>query len=278
MASAPTFSHITPMSNIASQGVSALQSSSPSLISQEANIVNDSVHEQKPNIGVNPVQQPVRPGGHGSFLNNLSQASRLINSTSLGGAAAPMGLPNMGGTPIQVHMSNMISSGMTSAPSVMSSISGSGQPIGTQQMVQSTSLGSFGSNTSTVSSNSNIPVSSSLANIQSSMGMGQSMPPMAQGGLMAGSQSGQGGIGANQNVMSGLGATAMSSAPAMMPTPGMAQQAGVNSLGVTNSAAMNMPIGQHPNAQQPQPSKYVKIWEVNISSCISYMISFPVPW
>ncbi|KAK3133062.1 hypothetical protein QOZ80_6AG0531580 [Eleusine coracana subsp. coracana] len=254
MASAPTFSHITPISNIASQGVSALQSSSPSLISQEANIVNDSVHEQKPNIGVNPVQQPVRPGGHGSFLNNLSQASRLINSTSLGGAAAPMGLPNMGATPIQVHMSSMISSGMTSAPSVMSSVAGSGQPIGTQQMVQSTSLGSFGSNTSTVSSKSNIAVSSSLANIQSSMGMGQSMPPIAQGGISG-----------NQNVMNGLGTTTMSSAPAMMPTPGMAQQAGVNSLGVTNSAAMNMPIGQHPNAQQPQPSKYVKIWEGTLS-------------
>ncbi|KAK2630797.1 hypothetical protein QOZ80_UnG0725520 [Eleusine coracana subsp. coracana] len=158
MASAPTFSHITPISNIASQGVSALQSSSPSLISQEANIVNDSVHEQKPNIGV--------------------------------------------------HMSSMISSGMTSAPSVMSSVAGSGQPIGTQQM---------------------------------------------------------GGISGNQNVMNGLGTTTMSSAPAMMPTPGMAQQAGVNSLGVTNSAAMNMPIGQHPNAQQPQPSKYVKIWEGTLS-------------
>ncbi|TVU09096.1 hypothetical protein EJB05_42536 [Eragrostis curvula] len=264
MASAPAFSHITPVSNMASQGgVSALQSSSPSLISQEASIVNDSVHEQKPNIGVN--QQPVRPGGHGSFLNNLSQARGLINSTSLGAAAAPMGLPNIGATPIQVHMSNMISSGMTSAPSVMPSVSGSGQPISTQQMVQSTSLGSFGANTSSVSGNSNIAVSSSLPNTQSSLGMGQSVPPMGQGGLMAGSQSGQGGLGANPNVMTGLGSTAMSSAPAMMPTPGMAQQTGVNSLGVTNSSAMNMPVGQHPNAQQPQPSKYVKIWEGTLS-------------
>jgi mediator of RNA polymerase II transcription subunit 25 len=268
MTSAPTFSHITPISNVGSQGVSALQSSSPSFISQEANILNDSVHEQKPNISVNPVQQPVRPGGHSSFLNNLSQNSRLINSTTLGGAAAPMGLSNIGTTPIQVHMSNMISSGMTLAPSVMSSMSGSGQPTGTQQMVQGTSHGSIGSNTSTVSSNSNIAVSSSLANIQSSIGMGQSVPPMTQGNLMAGSQSGQGGVSASQNVMCGLGTTAMSSRPAMMPTPGMAQQAGVNSLGVTNSAAMNMPIGQHPNAQQPQPSKYVKIWQVNISTCL----------
>jgi mediator of RNA polymerase II transcription subunit 25 len=131
-------------------------------------------------------------------------------------------------------------------------------------MVQSTALGSFGSNTSTVSGNSNIAVSSSLPSIQSSMSMGQSVQPVAQGGLMAGSQLGQGGSAANQNV-SGLGPTAISSALAMMPTPGMAQSTGVNSLGVTNNSAMNMPIGQHPNAQQPPP-KYVKIWEVMISS------------
>ena len=42
---------------------------------------------------------------------------------------------------------------------------------------------------------------------------------------------------------------------------------GVDSLGVTNNSAMNMPIEKHPNAQQPPP-KYVKIWEVRISSCI----------
>ncbi|WVZ64362.1 hypothetical protein U9M48_013890 [Paspalum notatum var. saurae] len=261
MVSAPTFSHITPISNMASQGISALQTSSPSLISQEANVANDSVQEHKPII--NPVQQPVRPGGHGSLLNNLSQV-RLMNSTSLRGGATSMGLPNIGTTPIQVHMSNMISSGMTSTPSVISSMSGPGQPIAAQQMVQSTALGSFGSNTSTVSGNSNEAVSSSLPNIQSSMGMGQSVQPVAQGGLMAGSQLGQGGIGANQNVMGGLGSTAISSAPAMMPTPGMARQTGVNSIGVTNNSAMNMPIGQHPNGQQAPP-KYVKIWEGTLS-------------
>jgi len=119
MVSAPTFSHITPISNVASQGISALQTSSPSLIFQEANVANDSVQEHKPII--NPVQQPVRPGGHGSLLNNLSQV-RLMNSTSLTGGATSMGLPNIGTTPIQVHMSNMISSGMTSTPSVISSV------------------------------------------------------------------------------------------------------------------------------------------------------------
>ncbi|ONM21471.1 Mediator of RNA polymerase II transcription subunit 25 [Zea mays] len=260
--SAPAFSHVTPISNVASQGISALQTSSPSLISQEANMGNDNVQEHKPII--NPVQQPIRPGGHGSLLNNLSQV-RLMNSTSLGGGATSMGLPNMGATPIQVHMSNMISSGMTSTPSVISSMSGPGQPISTQQMVQSTALGSFGSNTPTVTGNSTIAVSSSLTNNQSSMGMGQSVQSVAQGGLVSGSQLGQGGIVANQNVMSTLGPTAISSTPAMMPTPGMVPQTGVNSLGVNNNSAMNMPITQqHANAQQPPP-KYVKIWEGTLS-------------
>jgi len=89
---------------------------------------------------------------------------------------------------------------------------------------------------------------------------------LGQGGIGANQNvmGGQGGIGANQNVMGGLGSTAISSAPAMMPTPGMAQQTGVNSLGVTNNSAMNMPIGQHPNGQQAPP-KYVKIWEGTLS-------------
>jgi len=211
MVSAPAFSHV-PISNVASQGISALQTSSPSLISQEANIANDNVQEHKPIV--HPVQQPVRPGGHGSLLNNLSQV-RLMNSTSLGGGATSMGLPNIGATPIQVHMSNMISSGMTSTPSVISTMSGPGQPISTQQMVQSTALGfgSLGSNTSTAWDNSDNAASSSQHNSMA-----------------------------------------------------MDRQAGINPL----SSAMNVPIGLHPNAQQPPP-KYVKIWEVKGSSSLAFI-------
>uniref|UniRef100_A0A0D9XCA8 Mediator of RNA polymerase II transcription subunit 25 n=1 Tax=Leersia perrieri TaxID=77586 RepID=A0A0D9XCA8_9ORYZ len=238
MVSAPAFSHVTPVSNGASQGLSTVQSPPQSLISQETNLANDSVQEHKPLIN-NPIQQSVRPGGPAnvSILNNISQHRSVAN---------------------------MISSGM---PSVISSMSGTGQPIGNQQMVQNTA---FGSNTSGIPGNSNVAVSSSLGNIQNNMGM--SGPPVTQGGPMAGTQLGQGGINTNQNMMSSLGATAMSSGPAMMPTPGMVQQAGVNSLGVTNSSAMNMPIvQQHPNAQQQQqqqqqpPPKYVKIWEGTLS-------------
>nr|AMW92182.1 mediator complex subunit 25 [Triticum aestivum] len=256
MVSAPAFSHMTPISNVASQGVSAMQTSSPSIISQETNVANEILQEHKPLV--NPIQQQVRPGGPAnvSILNNLSQHRHSLT------AATSMG-PNMGATPIQVHMSNMISSGMTSTSAVISSISGTVQPIGAQQLAQNTALGSFGSNTSTVSCNSNIAVSSSLANIQSNMAMGQSVPSMAQGGLMAGPQSGQGGIGTNQNMINNLGTTAINSTPTMMPTPGMVQQTGVNAPSANNSSAMNMPLAQHPNGQQP--SKYVKIWEGTLS-------------
>jgi hypothetical protein len=41
----------------------------------------------------------------------------------------------------------------------------------------------------------------------------------------------------------------------------------LNSIDLTNKSSMNMPIGQHPHAQQ-QPPNYVKIWQVRISSCI----------
>ncbi|RCV11237.1 hypothetical protein SETIT_2G170200v2 [Setaria italica] len=78
--------------------------------------------------------------------------------------------------------------------------------------------------------------------------------------MISSSQLGQGGVGA-----SGLGPTAISSVPAMTPTPGIAQQAGANFLGVTNNFDINMPIGQHPNAQQP-PSKFVKIWEGTLTA------------
>ncbi|CAO2142720.1 unnamed protein product [Urochloa humidicola] len=201
MVSAPAFSHLTSISNVASQGVSTLPTSSSSLISQEANIANDSVQEHGHII--NPVQQPIRPGGHGSLLGNRSQV-RLMSSILLERSTS-MGLPNTETRPIQAHMSNIISSGVTSTPSVTSIMSVSGQSIGTQQMVQSTALGRFGSNSSTASGNSNIAAASSQRN-------------------------------------------------------SMGQQAGINSLGVYNDSAMNVPIGQHSNALQPPPN-YINIWE-----------------
>lgn len=172
MVSASAFSHVTPISNVPSQGIATLQTSSSSPISQEANTANDSVQEHKPII--NPVQQPVRPGGHGSFRSNLSQF-QLMNST-ISGEATLIGLPNIGATPLQAYISNIIWSGVTSTPSVTTSLSRPGQPIGTQQTVQSTALGSFGSSTSIDSRNSNIAASSSQPNLSMGQQAGVSTP------------------------------------------------------------------------------------------------------
>ncbi|KAJ1276725.1 hypothetical protein BS78_05G236500 [Paspalum vaginatum] len=188
----------TTLSNVASQGLSTLQASSSSLISQEANI---SIHGVQEHI---PTMNPVRPGGHSSLLSYLSQV-QLMNSAFLGGSTS-MELPDAGATPMQVHMSNMISSGVASTPST----SGPVQPIGNQQIVQSTALGFSGSNTRTESGNSNLDGSSSHLN---TMVLGRSAKPVPQG-LMTGLQLGQGAIGANQNVIGGLRPTTLSSAPA----------------------------------------------------------------
>ncbi|XP_066321202.1 mediator of RNA polymerase II transcription subunit 25-like isoform X1 [Miscanthus floridulus] len=62
------------------------------------------------------------------------------------------------------------------------------------------------------------------------------------------------------------GGTTMMGLPKIGETPLQVHvsNTGVDSLGVTNNSAMNMPIEKHPNAQQPPP-KYVKIWEGTLS-------------
>ncbi|XP_057995492.1 mediator of RNA polymerase II transcription subunit 25-like [Hevea brasiliensis] len=98
--------------------------------------------------------------------------------------------------------------------------------------------------------------------------MGPSVRGMSQGNL-SGAQMVQSGNGTNQNVMSGLGPSGVSSGSStMIPTPGMPQQAqsGMQSLGVNNNSAANMPLSQQTtSAVQPAQSKYVKVWEGNLS-------------
>ncbi|CAN6373458.1 unnamed protein product [Urochloa humidicola] len=148
MVSAPAFSHLTPISNLASQGTSTLlKTSSSALTSQEANAANDSVQEH--GHITNPVQQPI--------CDLLSMWHQRHIGTS-------MGLPNIGTT----------TSGVTTTP-----MSGPGQPTGTQQMAQSIALGSFCSNTSTASGNSIIAASSSQP---SNIGMGQQAGVNSLGG------------------------------------------------------------------------------------------------
>lgn len=274
----PTFSshsHLPSVARAASQGV-PLQTSSPSSASQDMLTNTDNVPDLKPSV-VSSVSQPMRPVGPAppanvNILNNLSQARQVMHS-----AALPMGQ-----SPIQMHMSNMISSGMTSSTpaqnilpsgqSVITSMSGSGnltqvtQNQGLTQVTQNPSHPQFTAATSNVSGNSNIGVSQPLNNLQGGVSMGQSVPAMSQGNL-SGAQMVQSGMGMNQNMMNGLGSSVVSSGTGtMIPTPGMSQQVqpGVQSLGVNNNnSAASIPLQQASNAPQASQSKYVKVWEVS---------------
>lgn len=282
MVAGPAFSHIPSVARAASQAVPSLQTSSPSSASQEMITNNDNVQDLKPIVS--GVPQSVRPVGPApanvNILNNLSQARQVMNSAALTGGTS-IGLQSMGQTPISMHMSNMISSGMASSvpasqnvfssgQSGITSISGSGALTGTGQVAQNSGLGSFTSATSNVSGNSNLGISQPMGNgnLQGGVSMGQSVPGMNQGNL-SGVQMAQSGIGMNQNMMSGLGPSVVSSGNGtMIPTPGMPQQvqSGMQSLvGVNNNSAANMPLSQQTSsALQSAQSKYVKVWEVSL--------------
>ncbi|TXG56803.1 hypothetical protein EZV62_018116 [Acer yangbiense] len=273
------YPHMPSVPRPASQGVPSLQTSSPSSTSQEMITNSDNVPELKPIV--NGMSQPLRPGppaaANVSILNNLSQARQVMNSAALTGGT---GLQSMGQTPMAMHMSNMISTGMASsvpaAQTVFSSgqsgitcVTGSGTLTGTSQVPQNSSLNSFTSATSNMSGNSNLGISQPMGTIQGGVSMGQPIPGMSQGNH-SGAQMVQSGISMNQNMMSGLGPSGVSSSGpgTMIPTPGMSQQAqsGMQQLGVNNNSAANMPLSQQTSsALQTSQSKYVKVWEGNLS-------------
>lgn len=266
MVSGSGYPHLPPISSVSSQGVSSLQTSSPSPTSQEMNVTNEVMQEHKPLV--NPMSQTLRAVGPAqanvNILNNLSQHRQVMNSAASITGANSIGLQTIGGPPMAMHMSNVISSGMASSGiSGITSVSGTGVLMPTTQVAQNTAIGTFTSANSHVSGNSNMGISPALTNLQNSIGMGQSVQGMGQGNLPQSAQTGQGGINMAPSIMNGLGPTSMSSAPGtMIPTPGMSQQSSVNSLGMNNNTAINMPLTQQaPGVQQPQ-SKYVKIWEV----------------
>ncbi|KDP29373.1 hypothetical protein JCGZ_18294 [Jatropha curcas] len=279
MAPGPVFSHI-PSARPATQAVPSLQTSSPPTTSQEMMTNGENVPELKPTVSGMPQSvRPVPPGAANvSILNNLSQARQVMNSAALTGGSS-IALPSMNQTPVAMHMSNMISSGMaTSVPAAqtvfssgqpgITSMTGSGTLTGTSQIAPNSGLGSFASSTSNISGNSNLGISQPMANLQGGVSMGQSVSGMSQGNL-SGGQMVQSVIGMNQNVMNGLGPSGVSSGTStMIPTPGMPQQAqtGMQSLGVNNNSAANMPLSQQTtSALQSAQSKYVKVWEGNLS-------------
>lgn len=282
---APSFQHVPPVPRPTSQPIPTMQISSPLSVSQEMLSNNDNLQDMKPivsNIQQPPPQRPAVTVNH-NILNNLSQA-RIINQATLGGGTS-LGLPSMGVNPMAMHMSNMISSGMAStipvAQTVISSgqsgipsMAGPGTGTGTAQ-VASIVPGSFPSSSSNISGTSSLGISGSV-------GMGNSVPGMSQGNI-PGSQMVQSGMGMSQNMMSGVGQTGMSGAGTgtgtgtgmgtMMPTPVMSQQqvqgmqsVGVNSNNSNNNTAANVTLPQQTSGSlQSAQSKYVKVWEGNLS-------------
>ncbi|KAF2311189.1 hypothetical protein GH714_020000 [Hevea brasiliensis] len=232
IAPGPAFSHI-PSARPTSQAVPSLQTSSPPTTTQEMIASGENVPDLKPSVSGMPQSvRPVPPGAANvSILNNLSQARQVMNSAALTGGTT-IGLQSMNQTPVAMHMSNMISSGMASSVPPAQNVFSSGQPgissitgSGTTQIASNSGLGSFTSATSNISGNSNLGISQPMGNLQGAVSIGPSVPGMSQGNL-SGAQMVQSGISMNQNMMSGLGPSGVSSGSStMIPTPGMPQQA-----------------------------------------------------
>lgn len=290
MVSGPAFPHNSsvPRATSTNQGVPSLQTSSPSSASQDIMTNIENAQDTKPIVSM---LQPMRPGNPAqanvNILNNLSQARQVMNSAALSGGTS-MGLQSMGQTPVAMHMSNMISSGMASsvpAPqnvfssgqSGITSITSSGSLTGPAQVGQNSGLGSLTSATSNMSGSSNIGISQPLSNLQGAVSMGQQVPGMSQGNL-SGTQMVQGGVNMNQNVISsGLGPSVVSSGSGtMIPTPGMSQQVQSSMQPLVNNAAANMPLSQQTSGgMQSAQSKYVKVWEVRPLSPLTNIIVHP---
>ncbi|TYI46070.1 hypothetical protein E1A91_D13G080900v1 [Gossypium mustelinum] len=278
MATGPAFSHVPSVPRVPSQAIPTLQTSSPLTNTQEGMTSGDNMQELKPSVsGMTQPSRPVPPAAANvNILNNLSQA-RVMSSAALTGGTS-IGLQSMGQTPVAMHMSNMISSGMASSvppahavlssgQPTMTSLTGSGALTGTAQVPPNSGLSTFSSASSNVAGNSNIGISQPTGNVQGAVNIGQSVPGMSQGNH-SGTQMMQSGVGMSQN-MSALGQSTVSSGNGtMIPTPGMSQQvqSGMQTLGVSNSSAASMPLSQQTSsALQSAQSKYVKVWEGNLS-------------
>lgn len=264
------------------QTVSGLQN--PSIpVSQETFPTGDSVQEVKP--VVSSMALPMRPMGLANvkILNDISQARQVMNSASLTGASS-IGLPSMGQTPVAMHMSNMISSGMTSSIPTGQGVFSAGQPgipsmgglggmTGSAPVIQNSATGSINAVSSNMSGNAISGLSQPLgSNFQGGVTMSQSVSGITQGNASS-PQMGQNGVGMNQMV-NGLGSSTVPPVNnQMMLNPNMPQvalaQSGMQSIGTNNNAAANMPLTQQTsNPINAAQSKYVKVWEVTLASFV----------
>ncbi|CAN7034447.1 unnamed protein product [Brassica rapa subsp. trilocularis] len=261
MAAVPTFPHIpSSVARPASQAIPSVQTSSASSVSQEMVTNAENAPDVKPVVtGMTP---PLRTGppGNVNLLNNLSQVRQVMSSAALAGAAS-----SAGQSAVAMHMSNMISTGMaTSQPPSQTAFS-SGQQGNTSMAGSGALMGNAQAGQSPGPNNSFSPQTTS--NVTSNLGVSQPMPAMNQGSH-SGAQMMQGGISMNQNMISLGQGNVSSGTGGMMPTPGVGQQAqsGIQQLGGSNSSAPNMQLSQASSgALQPSQSKYVKVWEGNLS-------------
>ncbi|KAL0698870.1 hypothetical protein Bca4012_054992 [Brassica carinata] len=262
MAAVPTFPHIPSVARPASQAIPSVQTSSASSVSQEMVTNAENAPDVKPVVsGMTP---PLRTGppGNVNLLNNLSQVRQAMSSAALAGAAS-----SAGQSAVAMHVSNMISTGMATSQPPSQTVFSSGQQGNTSMAGSGALMGNAQAGQSPGPNNSFSPQTTS--NVPSNLGVSQPMQGMNQGSH-SGSQMMQGGISMNQNMMTGLGQGNVSSGTGgMMPTPGVGQQAqsGIQQLGGSNSSAPNMQQLSQPSsgALQPSQSKYVKVWEGNLS-------------
>ncbi|CAH9104648.1 unnamed protein product [Cuscuta epithymum] len=261
---APTFPHVPSVARGTSQHVPNLQTSSPISVPQEN---NETLQDTKPMVG-HGVSQPVRPSGGASAAN-----VRILNDVAVAQARQALsGVTSLaGGTPM---LSNVISSGMASSISTAQMVTSSG-PTG-QSSAPPTSFVSTSSAVSSVSNPSTMSQSMNNNTLPSSMSMGQTVAVLNQAS-MAGSQMVQTATSRSQQSM-----TAVPSGTMLVSTPAMSQQGqqGIQQQIVNSSntaVTMSLPPQQasnqmhssnpmqSSNQMQTSQSKYVKVWEGNLS-------------
>ncbi|XP_011070829.1 mediator of RNA polymerase II transcription subunit 25 isoform X2 [Sesamum indicum] len=270
---APAFPQIASVPRAASQAVPSLQTSSPISTSQDMIPNNANVPDVKPSVtNMAPSLRPVGAPANVRILNDVAQARQ-----ALAGGTSTIGLPSIGGTPM---LSNMISSGITtsippaqtvisSGPSGVTSIAGSLPVSATGQVVHNSTPASLISTASNVSGNASLTMSQPSSTLQGSVSLSQTLPGMSQGNHPV-TQIVQTGMNMNQNMMSGSGASGMPSGTGtMIPTLGTSQQGqpGMQPVGLnSNNSGTNMPLNQQTSSTvQSAQSKYIKVWEGNLS-------------
>ncbi|GFP94589.1 mediator of RNA polymerase ii transcription subunit 25 [Phtheirospermum japonicum] len=249
----PVFPQMPSVPRPASQPVQTLQTSSPISTPQETIPNNENAQDMKTLV---PTLRPSGPApANVRILNDVAQARQAL------AVGTSIGIPSMGGPPM---LSNVISSGMVSsvpptAQTIIPSVSSGPASIPGSMPMPMPTASQVGQNSVSASFTSTAPtmtvVSQPLSNLQAVVSMGgQTVPSMSQGNIGAPQmvQTGMS-MNSNQNLMSGPGSSGM--------PPGM-QPVGGNS----NNSMTNMPLNQQTSSTlQSAQSKYVKVWEGNLS-------------